>query len=109
MTQTIEIELNNVTPAKFLAHVRYHCKAKNIPVEIMSAKEFANLKDESMGDRIHGHDGFRHDFWYTKPYEYQTCSITDDGNGFNEICEFTFDDEKTGHGYYYCMNKYEEN
>ena len=24
-----------------------------------------------------------------------------DGSMYNEICEFTFDDEKTGHGYYY--------
>ena len=25
--------------------------------------------------------------------------------GYNEICEFTFDDEKTGHGYYYQANR----
>ena len=24
---------------------------------------------------------------------------------YNEICEFTFDDEKTGHGYYYQANR----
>ena len=28
-----------------------------------------------------------------------------DGSMYNEICEFTFDDEKTGHGYYYQANR----
>ena len=30
-------------------------------------------------------------------------------SGYNEICEFTFDDEKTGHGYYYQANRDSEN
>lgn len=108
MEQIIELQLTNTTPARFLAYVRYHCKVKDIPVEIPSAKEFANYKEDSLGDPIHGHDGFMHDFWYTKPYAYQTCTINEDGTGFNEICEFEFDDERTGHGYYYCMNNYKE-
>jgi len=36
-----------------------------------------------------------------KPLDYQ--SYGDDGNGniYNEMCEFTFDDDKRGSGYYY--------
>lgn len=39
------------------------------------------------------------------PYDCQTFVRGFDGACYNEICEFTFDDEKTGHGYYYQMNK----
>ena len=69
----------------------------------MSSKEFANMKNDGMGNPAKGHGDYIFDFWYTKPYEWQTCTIAKDGNAFNEICEFTFDDEKTGHGYYYLL------
>jgi hypothetical protein len=36
---------------------------------------------------------------------YQCYILNFDGTAFNEICEFTFDDDKTGHGYYYQANK----
>jgi hypothetical protein len=36
---------------------------------------------------------------------YQTYVLNFDGSCYNEICEFTFDDDKTGHGYYYQLNK----
>ena len=35
------------------------------------------------------------------PYDHQIYTLNWDGSMYNEICEFTFDDEKTGHGYYY--------
>jgi hypothetical protein len=38
-------------------------------------------------------------------YDTQTYVLNFDGTCYNEICEFTFDDEKTGHGYYYQANK----
>ncbi len=38
----IEIQVSNATPAQFFAYVKKKCKKKNIPVEIMSAKEFAS-------------------------------------------------------------------
>ena len=41
----------------------------------------------------------------TFAYDYQTYILNFDGSMFNEICEFTFDDEKTGHGYYYQTNR----
>ena len=40
----------------------------------------------------------------TFAYDYQTYILNFDGSMYNEICEFTFDDEKTGHGYYYQAN-----
>ena len=38
------------------------------------------------------------------PYELQTYVLNWDGTCFNECCEFTFDDDKRGHGYYYQAN-----
>ena len=35
------------------------------------------------------------------PYDLQTYILGWDGSCYNEICEFTFDDDKRGHGYYY--------
>lgn len=39
------------------------------------------------------------------PYDYQTYILNWDGSAFNEMCEFTFNDEKRGNGYYYQLNK----
>ncbi len=41
----------------------------------------------------------------TFAYDYQTYILNFDGSMYNEICEFTFNDEKTGHGYYYQANR----
>ena len=38
------------------------------------------------------------------PYDCQTYILNFDGTCYNEICEFTFDDDKRGHGYYYQTN-----
>lgn len=38
-------------------------------------------------------------------YDTQTYILNWDGSMYNEICEFTFDDKKTGHGYYYQANR----
>lgn len=37
--------------------------------------------------------------------DYQCYVLNFDGTAFNEICEFTFDDDKKGSGYYYQANK----
>ena len=39
------------------------------------------------------------------PYDLQTYVLGWDGSCYNEICEFTFDDDKRGHGYYYQVCK----
>ena len=38
-------------------------------------------------------------------YNLQTYILNFDGSCYNEICEFTFDIENRGHGYYYQINK----
>ena len=38
-------------------------------------------------------------------YDYQIYILNWDGSMYNEICEFIFDDEKTGHGYYFQANR----
>jgi hypothetical protein len=40
----------------------------------------------------------------TLPYDLQTYVLNWDGTCFNETCEFTFDDDKRGWGYYYQAN-----
>ena len=45
----------------------------------------------------------------TIPYDFQFYVLNHDGSMYNEICEFTFDDEKTGYGYYYQANSDSEN
>ena len=38
-------------------------------------------------------------------YDHQTYILFFDGTCYNEICEFTFDSDNRGHGYYYQFNK----
>ena len=38
-------------------------------------------------------------------YDFQVYMLCWDGTCYNEICEFTFDDDKRGHGYYYQVSK----
>jgi hypothetical protein len=40
-----------------------------------------------------------------KPFEMHTYIKNFDGSVYNEICEFTFWDDKRGNGYYYQANK----
>ena len=122
MTTSIELERNNVTPAKFFAEIRFACKKKGIAFDL-DMDSFAKpcmrfnssyvVKD---GLKISHIDGYRYEnsaeaaacqseVCKALPYDHQTYMLTFEGYCFNEICEFTFDDEKTGHGYYYQMNK----
>ena len=39
------------------------------------------------------------------PYDHKTYILNWDGSCYNEIIEFTFDDDKRGFGYYYQINK----
>lgn len=122
MTYAIELTRNNVTPAKFFAEIRFACKKKGIDFGL-ELEEFANPTQRSNasyivkdGKKIGHYDGYRHEtdaadapckseVCRDLPYDFQTFILNFDGSCFNEICEFTFDDEKTGHGYYYQANK----
>ena len=122
MTYAIELTRNNVTPAKFFAEIRFACKKKGISFDL-DMDLFANpympesrsyiVKD---GKKISHIDGYRYEDFADNvpcksevcknlPYDYQAFILNFDGSCFNEICEFSFDDEKTGHGYYYQMNR----
>ena len=106
--EELEIMRHNVTPAQFAAYVRQQIKkhgltaicAEDIDLEYWkkggdleynirhddSEKETAPCKAESS---------------ISKPYEMQTYVRRWDGTCYNEIMEFSFDDEKTGTGYFY--------
>ena len=158
---SVEIQRNNVTPAKFFAEIRFALKKKGINF-CLDLETFANPKPEyAMSYNVIGDEkrvyteryqtttNFRRKLasyttpegftrWYytdeteeyeeTKkvyntrvesaedapakaetirlfPYEYQIYVLNFDGSCYNEICEFTFHDDKTGYGYYYTLNK----
>ena len=98
---TIEIQRRNVTPAQFLAYVRRRLKATGgdafcgcLDLDYFAAGSEPNYDTERDGT---------HCISRSKPYTMQTY-ILQDGRLYNEICEFEFDDEKTGYGYYYLMD-----
>ena len=102
---TIEIQRRNVTPAQFLAYVRRRLKATGgdmfcgcLDLDYFAAGSEPNYDTERDGT---------HCISRSKPYIMQTY-IRQDGRLYNEICEFEFDDEKTGHGYYYLIDAEEE-
>ena len=98
---TIEIQRRNVTPAQFLAYVRRRLKATGgdafcgcLDLDYFAAGSEPNYDTERDGT---------HCISRSKPYSMQTY-IRQDGRLYNEICEFEFDDEKTGYGYYYLID-----
>jgi len=122
MTYKIEITRRNVTPAKFFAEIRFALKKKGISFDL-DMNDFTNPYDPinsqyfvKDGKKISYFNGHKSE-WLVKdapckseicknlPYDYQAYILNFDGSYFNEICEFTFDDDKTGHGYYYTANK----
>ena len=102
---TIEIQRRNVTPSQFLTYVRRRLKATGgdafcgcLDLDYFAAGSEPNYDTERDGT---------HCISRSKPYDMQTY-IRQDGRLYNEICEFEFDDEKTGHGYYYLVDAEEE-
>jgi hypothetical protein len=122
MNYHIELTRNNVTIAQFLAAVRYACKAKGVEIGF-SRDEFENPA-RIYNDHYWVKDGIKYVFdngrsseWPADdapceaetckclPLEYQVYIRNFDGSSWNEICEFTFWDDKVGTGYYYQANK----
>ena len=107
---TLELTRRDVTPAQFLAYVRAQCKRKGIPFD-MDTRYFADGQQYSNGEYMNsaytgGTPSRRPCYAETckaTPYEHQTYIVGYDGETYNEIIEFDFDDEKTGHGYFYIM------
>lgn len=103
---SIEIQRNNVTPAQFLAYVRQQLKKKNMRdmASDLDSKYFAGGYDLNFDYHNEPGKPCKAEKAVSKPYEMQTYILNWDGTCYNEICEFEFDDEKTGHGYYYLLN-----
>ena len=107
---TLELTRREVTPAQFLAYVRSQCKRKGIPFD-MDSRYFADGQQYSSGEYMNsaytgGTPSRRPCYAETckaTPYEHHTYIVGYDGETYNEIIEFDFDDEKTGHGYFYIM------
>lgn len=106
-TFEIEISRSNVTPAQFLSYVRRSVDRKGGEMlrGDLGLAYFAAGNDLNF-DIHHEEPEFDglHEKSVSKPYEMQTYLRYSNGAVYNEICEFTFDDEKTGHGYYYLVN-----
>lgn len=99
----VEFERNNVTPAQFLAYVRRMVDKKGGRY-LRSDLDLAYFKAGKDLNFDTTHDGITEKS-ISKPYEMQTyIRYHESGCLYNEICEFTFDDDKTGHGYYYLVN-----
>lgn len=98
----IEMQRSGVTPAEFLSYVRRRVDKKggkgirgDLDLHYFAAGNDINFDVD--------HDGMREKS-ISRPYEMQTYIRNENGMVYNEICEFTFDDDKTGHGYYYLVN-----
>lgn len=107
----VEIHRTNITVSQFIAAVKQVLKKKGIDyVDIigMTTKEFKELPVDGLGEMNHSTETSESDFWYTKPCHYQTCYFEKNGVGTNEICEFEFDDDKKGNGYFYFLNVTED-
>lgn len=104
----IEIQRRDVTPAQFLSYVRRSVDKKggqgfrsDLSLSYFAAGEDLNFDYNDGTPSVNACEAERS---VSKPYEMQTYVRNFDGSVYNEICEFDFDDEKTGHGYYYLLN-----
>lgn len=102
----IELSRDNVTPAQFLAYVRHMLKKKGIReyASNLDLDYFRRGNDFNFDYRNNPEKPCKAEKSVSRPYEMQTYILNWDGSCYNEICEFDFDNEKTGHGYYYLIN-----
>jgi len=105
----VEIHRTNITVSQFIASVKQVLKKKGIDypyipyIACITTKEFKEMPVDSLGKMNYSTETLNSDFWYTKPCHYQTCFFKKSGVGTNEICEFEFDDNKKGNGYFYFL------
>ena len=77
----IEIQRSNISPKAFHSLVKRKCEARGLIFMLGEYEDFEDITNEPTG--------------------YNAYYKADDGSCSCEICEFTFDSEKSGHGYYY--------
>ena len=98
VTQQIELQRSNVTPSQFLSYVKHQLKKRGM-------RDIASDLDLN-----YFRAGCDLNFDYRdepgKPCKAEKTYVLGwDGSCYNEICEFDFDNEKIGHGYYYLLNR----
>lgn len=106
MKYEIELTRNNCTAAEFLAYVRRQLKKKGLDglasdLDINYFRRGDDLNFEYSNDPK---KPCKAEKSVSRPYGMQTYVCNYDGTKYNEICEFNFDDEKRGYGYYYLLN-----
>ena len=111
--ESIELTRHNVTPAAFLAYVRTMIRRNDFsgidPCDI-DLDYFRNGNDQNFDNnhRCNPNGPVMREKSVSRPYEMQTYILDWDGSVYNLICEFTFDSEKTGHGYFYYLSSWYE-
>ena len=105
---TIEIMRHNVTPSEFLSYVRTsvdrkggHYVRSDLDLCYFRAGCDLNFRYD---DGTPETKGAVSEVIVSKPYQMQTYIRNFDGSVYNEICEFDFDDDKRGTGYYYLIS-----
>lgn len=116
-TETIELTRHNVTPSAFLAYIRATIKKYNfagiypgdIDYEYFKGGYDLNfdINHKKLNDEVYK-NGVEREISVSHPYQQQTYILNVDSSMYNLIIEFTFDDEKTGTGYFYYLNVCEE-
>lgn len=122
MKAEIEITRTNVTLSQFFAYVKAACEKKGYSFDLdmetfenpsnvvnVSAtvkdgiKRFVDFECKGLvtESECDANETTKWEIYRCKPLNYQTYYLNFDGTVYNEVCEFTFDDEKKGYGYYY--------
>ena len=109
MKEELELTRRNCTPAQFLGYVRAQIRkaklecicAEDIDLDYFKAGNDLNFDIDNRGNT---EAPCEREKSVSKPYEMQTYIKNWDGTVFNHIMEFEFDDDKTGHGYFYIVN-----
>ena len=115
-----EAQRSNVTLAKFLNYAKKRCEEKGLAFGIdrdvfenppeafrrnfsfftRDGKKYMS-EDNRPYVEYTGQSPMAAETHRVEPLDYQSSGDDGNGNIYNEICEFTFDDDKRGSGYYY--------
>lgn len=113
MTQMLELTRSNVTPAQFMAYVKYQLRKHDMN-DCASDLDLNYWKrgDDLNFDIKYGPDDPQREFCkaeksVSRPYEMQTYVRNADDSVYNQIMEFTFDDDRIGHGYFFYLNMWD--
>ena len=122
MNSQLEIQRSNITVRAFFKVIEAALKRKGMDFLGIDLDSFEHTTTNE-DSRYHVKDGIKYysynfrtveldaktaaaqsEIYHVKPYNFQTYCKNFDGSGYNEVCEFTFDDDKRGTGYYFQSN-----